>query len=214
MGLITIILDQMVRIRYITEMARTREFDRTIVLRKAVQVFWSRGFDSTNLPELLEAMGLSKSSLYETFGDKEKLFEEAIALYLKEIASSKVEKLLNASSVKAGFQAFFAEQIRCCTDPNSPGGCFMANTSISLDNVPPVLAKKIRKSVEQMHALVLSQIQKGQKAREISRAKDASALASAIIGMSMGINVMARVNKQDVRILEQMVETTMNTIFN
>ena len=90
----------------------------------------------------------------------------------------------------------------------------MANTSISLDHVSPVLAKKIRKSVEQMHALVLSQIQKGQKAREISRAKDASALASAIIGMSMGINVMARVNKQDVRTLEQMVETTMNSIFN
>lgn len=214
MGLIKIILDQMVRIRYIVGMARTREFDRTIVLRKAVQVFWSRGFDSTNLPELLEAMGLSKSSLYETFGDKEKLFEEAVELYVKEIASSKVEKLLNARSVKAGFQAFFAEQIRSCTNPNGPGGCFMANTSISLDNVPPVLAKKIRKSVEQMHALVLSQIQKGQKAREISRAKDASALASAVLGTSMGINVMARVNKKDVRTLEQMVETIMNSIFN
>ena len=195
-------------------MARIREFDRKSVLRKAVHVFWSRGFDSTNLPELLEAMGLSKSSLYETFGDKEKLFEEAIDLYAKEIAASKIEKLLNASSVKVGFQAFFAEQIRCCTDRKYPGGCFMANTSTSLDNVPPALAKKIRKSVERMHALFLSQIQKGQKAGEIPRVKDASALASAIIGTSMGMNVMARVNMQDVRTLEQMVETTMNAIFN
>ena len=101
---------------------------------------------------------------------RNKLFEEAIDLYAKEIAFSKVEKLLNASSVKVGFQAFFAEQIRCCTDRKYPGGCFMANTAISLDNVPPALAKKIRKSVEQMHALFLSQIQKGQKARRnISR---------------------------------------------
>ena len=204
----------MVLIGHNVEMARTREFDRTLVLRKAIQVFWTHGFDSTNLPELLEAMGLSKSSLYETFGDKNQLFEEAIDLYAKEIASSKIEKLLSASSVKVGFQAFFAEHIRCCTDRKYPGGCFMANTAISLDNVPPVLAKKIRKSVENSHALFLSQIQKGQKAGEISREKDASALASAIIGTSMGMTVMARVNKQDVRALEQMAETTMNSIFN
>src|SRR5277367_1539937 len=195
-------------------MARTREFDRTLVLRKAVQVFWSRGFDSTNLPELMEAMGLSKSSLYETFGDKEKLFEEAIDLYAKEISSRKLEKLLNASSVKAGFQAFFEEQIRCCTDRNYPGGCFMANTATSLDNMPPALAKKIRKAVENSHSLFVAQIQKGQEAGEIPREKDASALASAVIGTSMGITVMARVNKQDVRTLEQMAETTMRSIFD
>jgi TetR/AcrR family transcriptional repressor of nem operon len=194
-------------------MARTREFDRTTALRKAVQVFWSRGFDSTNLPELLEAMGLSKSSLYETFGDKEKLFEEAIDLYAKEIAFSKIEKLLSASSVKVGFQAFFTEQIRCCTDRNYPGGCFMANTATSLDNMPPALAKKIRKSVENSHSLFLAQIQKGQEAGEIPREKDASALASAVIGTSMGITVMARVNKQDLRTLEQMAETMLNAIF-
>ncbi|CDZ77265.1 Copper outer membrane regulator [Legionella massiliensis] len=194
-------------------MARIREFDRTIVLRKAIEVFWTRGFDSTNLPELLEAMGLSKSSLYDTFGDKKKLFEEAIDLYVKEIAFSKVEMLVNASSVKAGFQAFFAEQIRCCTDQKFPGGCFLVNTAISLNNVPPPLEKKIRESVEKMHALFLSQIQKGQKAGEIPHEKDASAFASAIIGTSMGMNVMARVNIRDVRTLEQMVETTMNSIF-
>ena len=90
----------------------------------------------------------------------------------------------------------------------------MANTSISLDNVPPALAKKIRKSVERSHALFLSQIQKGQKLGEIPQEKNASALASAIIGTSMGITVMARVHKQDVRTLEQMAETTMNSIFN
>ena len=85
---------------------------------------------------------------------------------------------------------------------------------MTLGTVPPALAKKIRKSVKEMHALFLSQIQKGQKAGEISRAKDASALASAVIGASMGMNVMARVNIKDVRTLEQMVETTMNSIFD
>jgi len=204
----------MVQIRHIRQMARTREFDRTLVLRKAIEVFWTRGFDSTNLPELLEAMGLSKSSLYETFGDKNKLFEEAIDHYVKEIAYPEVEKLLTASSVKVGFQAFFADQIRRCTARKFPGGCFLVNTATTLNNVPPALAKKIRKSVEQMHGLFLSQIQKGQRLGEIARVKDPSALASAIMGTSMGMNVMARVNKQDVRTLKQMVQTTMNSIFN
>ena len=194
-------------------MARTREFDRTEVLRKAIDVFWERGFDSTNLPDLLEAMGLSKSSLYETFGDKNKLFEEAIDLYLREIDYPKVELLLGASSVKLGLEAFYAEQIRFCTDKKLPGGCFLVNTAITLTNMPPSLSKKIKKAVEQMHALFVSQIQKGQKSGEISRGKDSSALASAIIGTSMGINVMARVNKQDVQTLKQMAKTTVNSVF-
>ena len=125
-----------------------------------------------------------------------------------------MEMLLSASSVKVGFQAFFAEQIRCCTDGNYPSGCFLVNTAITLNNMPPALAEKIRKSVKQMHALFLSQIKKGQKLGEISRVQNASALASAIMGTSMGMNVMARVNKQNVRTLEQMAETTINSIFN
>ena len=105
-------------------MARIREFDRTAVLQKAIEVFWARGFDSTNLPDLLKAMGLSKSSLYETFGDKNKLFEEAIDFYAKEIAFSKVEMLLIASSVKVGFQSFLPSKFAVAPTAGFPAGAF------------------------------------------------------------------------------------------
>ena len=55
-------------------MARPREFDEEQALLAAMQVFWRKGYDGTSIPDLLEATGLSRSSLYETFGDKAALF--------------------------------------------------------------------------------------------------------------------------------------------
>jgi len=59
-------------------MARPREFDRNLVLEKAMQVFWSQGYEATSLTDLARSMGLSKSSLYDTFGSKHDLFLEFI----------------------------------------------------------------------------------------------------------------------------------------
>ncbi|MEK9754967.1 MAG: helix-turn-helix domain-containing protein, partial [Rhodospirillaceae bacterium] len=62
-------------------MARPREFNREQVLERAMQVFWSKGYAATSMRDLTEAMGLSKSSLYDTFGSKHDLFLESIDFY-------------------------------------------------------------------------------------------------------------------------------------
>ncbi len=49
-------------------MARPREFNAEDVLEKAMQLFWAKGYEATSLSELTAAMGLSKSSLFDTFG--------------------------------------------------------------------------------------------------------------------------------------------------
>ena len=64
-------------------MARPREFDTTEALSQAMQVFWSKGFKATSLNDLLDAMGLSKSSFYDTFGSKHEVFLETIEHYKK-----------------------------------------------------------------------------------------------------------------------------------
>jgi AcrR family transcriptional regulator len=63
-------------------MSRAREFDETEVIDKALQVFWQQGYEGTSLNDLLDATGLTKSSLYAAFGSKEDLFHRIVERYL------------------------------------------------------------------------------------------------------------------------------------
>ena len=60
---------------------RPRAFDREAVLRRAMELFWAKGFDHCSMNDLVEAMGINSPSIYAAFGSKEDLFREALALY-------------------------------------------------------------------------------------------------------------------------------------
>lgn len=60
-------------------MARKRQFDKQAVLEKAMFLFWEKGFEATSVHDLKRAMGISTSSMYETFGDKRGIFLESLA---------------------------------------------------------------------------------------------------------------------------------------
>ena len=62
-------------------MPRTPEFDRTRTLNRALKLFWARGYTATSLADLLEAMGIARSSFYASFGDKRSLFIECLEVF-------------------------------------------------------------------------------------------------------------------------------------
>ena len=53
---------------------RPRSFDREAALNAAMEVFWTKGYESASISDLTAAMGINPPSLYAAFGDKEKLF--------------------------------------------------------------------------------------------------------------------------------------------
>jgi AcrR family transcriptional regulator len=62
-------------------MPRPREFDRAQALERAMHLFWEQGYERTTIRDLTEVMGISAPSLYNAFGDKRALFDEAVAEY-------------------------------------------------------------------------------------------------------------------------------------
>ena len=66
-------------------MARPREFEYEDALRGAMDVFWTQGYRATNLPDLLKAMGLTRGSFYQAFGDKEAAYLNALDYYDSDI---------------------------------------------------------------------------------------------------------------------------------
>ena len=55
-------------------MARPKEFDIDVVLDRATELFWTKGYEETSMRDLEEGLGVGRQSLYSTFGDKRDLF--------------------------------------------------------------------------------------------------------------------------------------------
>jgi TetR/AcrR family transcriptional repressor of nem operon len=62
-------------------MARPQVFNQQWVLSKAIECFWIKGYGETSLSDLLKAMSISRSTLYNSFGDKKQLFELCLKVY-------------------------------------------------------------------------------------------------------------------------------------
>jgi TetR/AcrR family transcriptional repressor of nem operon len=90
-------------------MARQKEFNRDEVLHKAMEVFWMRGYERASIQDLVEHMGISRQSIYDTFGDKHWLFLQALDRY-REIQSRKVFAVLERpGSMKKNLRQLFEE---------------------------------------------------------------------------------------------------------
>jgi TetR/AcrR family transcriptional regulator, transcriptional repressor for nem operon len=86
-------------------MARPKEFEREDALRKAVGIFSDHGYEGTSTEALIGAMGVSRQSLYNTFGDKWHLYLECLQRYTADSIGEQLRALNSASSPLKGIEA-------------------------------------------------------------------------------------------------------------
>ncbi|MBP1960864.1 TetR/AcrR family transcriptional regulator [Paenibacillus aceris] len=191
-------------------MGRSKEFDKERVLHKAMLVFWEKGYEAASIPELLEAMGLSRSSLYETFVDKQTLYVEAIHYYKKN-RHYKRNLLINAPSAKVGIRQYFDQHIASAFDEELPKGCLITNATIGLDSPDTQLHKLIRDGFEELEQSFFELLNKGQQNGEIDPNKDIKVLAHLLLNLNHSINVVSKV-KSDKNILYNMMNTVIEML--
>ena len=178
-------------------MSRPKEFDKEEALRQAVTVFWRKGYDGSSLPDLIEAMGISRSSLYETFGNKESLFKEALAFYGQEQALCRLSDALSEKkAIREVFRDHFCRQIELLVDPKTPGGCFYTNTAANLETICPEVKATVKARALAQEREFSKLLELAQKRGELRRNRDITALARMLICLSYGITVMAKTNPQ------------------
>ncbi|MNJ43007.1 HTH-type transcriptional repressor ComR [compost metagenome] len=187
-----------------TFMGRAKEFEREHALERAMYVFWSKGYEGASIPDLIQHMGISRSSLYETYGDKQALFLETLSYY-KMKGEKKRDLLRNASSAKKGLRDYFEWHINDAINESLPGGCMITNTAISLDHCHEQVRDLVQERFDSLAEEFYRLIERGKQSGEISSHKDARKLANLLLGLNHGIGVMARVTK-DAQVLENMME--------
>ncbi len=113
-------------------MGRPREFNTTEVLDKATQVFWVKGYNATSLNDLIEAMGISKSSFYETFSSKQDLFHSSIDRYATTELKNMVVTLESDLPGREAIAQVFLNTANRFINNAIPMGCFLSNSAAEL----------------------------------------------------------------------------------
>lgn len=101
-------------------MARSKEFDRDVALARAIDTFAQRGYDGTSTEDLLAAMNIRRQSLYDTFGDKWKLYLEALHRYCADSIGAQLVALEGAASGEAGVEALLMHAVAKAVDAPAP----------------------------------------------------------------------------------------------
>ncbi|MDW8851967.1 TetR/AcrR family transcriptional regulator [Flavobacterium sp. MMLR14_040] len=187
-------------------MARTKEFNEDQALDKAIEIFWHKGYNGTSAQDLVTHLGLSRSSLYDTFGDKQKLFAQSLLRYQKQ-SQDQVVKLLDESvNVKETLHDIFKQAIIESLEDRITKGCFMVNSSVELAMHDEEIAKIVKNNSQTMEEVFTKAVQKGQVAGHISKGTDARVLARFIFNNYYGIRVLARTGERDKQVYDDIVK--------
>ena len=188
-------------------MARPKAFDEQTALAAAMEVFWRVGYERASLDVLLSAMGISKQSLYDTFGDKRALYLKALAYYRDQTLTSMHDLFASIRKTRDGFSRLLLG-LSAESEEQHARGCLLLSANLERDTGDRVIAAFLRDnqaSVEQIFATAIGQ---GQSRGQLSKKHDPQALAKFFASTIQGMRAMARL-KSDRRALRQVAKVAL-----
>jgi TetR/AcrR family transcriptional repressor of nem operon len=173
-------------------MARTKDFDEREVLKKAVNLFWLKGYNATSMQDLIDGLGISRSSLYDTYGDKHTLFIKALESYQSESSENVCGIMSNSQSAKKTIKQLLEFIVNGLISDKTQKGCFMVNAEVEVAPHDHQVSQMICANDQQLEDAFYAVIKNGQENGEIASVQDARALARFTFNTIKGIRVTAK----------------------
>lgn len=173
-------------------MARPRSFDEPAALMAAMELFWEQGYAATSMEQLTRAMGISRQSLYDTFGDKHQLFMAALDAYCAALEKELLEPLKRPGAGLAALHEAGLGIIDFLIRYPKRRACLMANTALELAPHDKPVALKVRAHMANMEAAFRAVLENAKARGEIAPQADCASLARYFTGMAQGLMVLAK----------------------
>lgn len=174
-------------------MARPKSFDAQAALVRAMELFWEQGYAATSMEQLTRAMGISRQSLYDTFGDKHQLFLAAMDAYCAMLEDAMLAPL---KTPDAGLQALHDAAmgiVDFLLQFPKRRACLMANTTLELAPHDAVVAVKVQQHIANMEDAFRNALDNAVARGEIAQeTDDVPALARYLVGLTHGLMVLAK----------------------
>lgn len=191
---------------------RPREFDIDRALEAATQQFWSAGYEATSLQDLLKSMNLSKSSLYQTFGNKHALFVRCLDHYQQSMVDKLSEQLANSTSVKEFISDFLDGVISEAENNSGRKGCFLVNSANELSQRDVDIARAVTEGTSNVAKVFLQAIELGIKKKEISDHCPSEHLVNYFITTVSGLRTMIKAGAEQ-RVLKPVTDLIIKSTF-
>ena len=192
-------------------MARTKDFDEDEVLTKAVHLFWLKGYNGTSMQDLVDGLGISRSSLYDTYGDKHTLFLKSLGNYKKAVSVKMDVIVSRANSAKDAVKGLLEFIIGELLNDQEHKGCFLVNAAVEMAPHDKEVNGMLCQNDRFMEEYFYETIKKGQESGEITSAQDARLLAQFIINNIKGIRVTSK-SIAEKKVFREIVNLTMSVL--
>lgn len=171
---------------------RPRAFDRDLALKRAMEVFWSKGFDNTSMTDLTAVMGINSPSLYAAFGSKEALFREAVQFYGRTESPEIWQAITDAPTAKEAVAGFLHTTADAFTKPGKPAGCLVVLGALHPSDTNAGVCQGLREMRAQNVTELRERLDRAVAAGELPPGLDSASVASFYVTVQQGMSIQAR----------------------
>lgn len=179
---------------------RPLSFDREAALEQAMLSFWRHGYETTSIADLTEAMGITAPSIYAAFGNKRRLFFEAMHRYAGDPAEIE-NRLAAAPTARDAAHAMLVTAAITFTGEATPRGCLLASATASGSEASADVRSAVSEVRRGIATRLVDRIDRDVAAGILPTSTNAAALSDLILAVAQGMSVLARDDVPRVRLL-------------
>ena len=178
-----------------------KQFDVDAALTRAMEAFWSNGYEATSTQDLLGHMGINRGSLYDTFGSKRRLFLDALRHYQATYQGPKIAAAARGRTPRETIGVLFDSLVSEALGDTDRCGCLLVNTALELAPHDEEIAEIVADGLRGIETFFRDTIERGRETGDIPERIDAVEVSRALLGLMIGMRVLAR-SRPDESLLE------------
>lgn len=179
-------------------MARNLEFNKEEAIKKAMEVFWKKGYSGTSIRDLSDAMHIQTSSIYNTIGDKRQLFIACIRSYTTDRMQDAVTHAAGIKSPVKAIVNFINDAVNAIL--YSSNSCLAIKTTFEVAAADPEVQAILKEDNDFTHKFLFNLVRKAIEMKELDADTDAGTVTDFILNNFTGWHESYILHKDPVKI--------------